>query len=210
MKKQIVRLMAMVLCLSMVFTCNVFAVSAESVDLDTRRILYGQLKERNALDKLDFYEDILNSLNAGIVPHGNDDEYINVYAEFGGTISYRDRRSGIDTAVVCLDRDNSYYWVLSQQRGALLGNIVMTILGYIPFAGQIATIVSLAQVHVSSRLAKQLQDNGGRVMLTSTSEDEPGDAPVASAWTRFPYLYLFNPNAYRIETEVFPEFDPFE
>ncbi|MCI8869384.1 MAG: hypothetical protein HFF39_02385 [Lawsonibacter sp.] len=159
MKKQIVRLMAMVLCLSMVFTCNVFAVSAESVDLDTRRILYGQLKERNALDKLDFYEDILNSLNAGIVPHGNDDEYINVYAEF---------------------------------------------------AGQIATIVSLAQVHVSSRLAKQLQDNGGRVMLTSTSEDEPGDAPVASAWTRFPYLYLFNPNAYRIETEVFPEFDPFE
>lgn len=182
----------------------------DSIDAVTKRGIQEQLEEQNALEMLDIHEYIYRTTNPSLVPYGSDDEYTNVYAPYGGMMEYQTRISGgkVNIANTYLDRNNTLYFVLEQQEMGV-GDILLSIVGYIPLVGPLASTIANAKAIVNSAAATSIKNAGGYAQITVTEYND-GITTSVGGWTRHPYMYLYDLSAFDIRTTVFEEYDPFE
>lgn len=212
MRNKAMRVIAIMLCISMIASINAFAVSDVYIDSVTFQGIYEQLEDQDALDVLDVHEYVYSTTNPVpvIVPYGSDDEYTNKYAPFGGMMEYQTlvggRRVGI--ANTYLDFDDSYYYVLGQLE-VNIGDIIIAICGYIPIVGPIASTIANTKTIVNSAAATSIKNAKGYAQFTTTQYSE-GTASSVAGWTRYPYMYLYDLSAFNINTTTFPENNPFE
>lgn len=208
------KLISMILVVSMILCTSVSAYAAsdtDSIDAVTKRGIQEQLEEQNALEKLDIHEYIYRTTNPSLVPYGYDDEYTNIYAPYGGVMEYKTRlnRRDVNVANSYLDRDNTLYFVLGQQELGV-GDVLLAIVGYIPLVGPLASMVSNAKATINSANATSIKNAGGYAQITMTQYVNDGTTTTVSGWTRYPYMYLYDPSASNIRTQVFAKHDPFE
>ena len=80
MRNKAMRVIATMLCISMIASINAFAVSDVYIDSVTFQGIYEQLEDQDALDVLDVHEYVYSTTNPVpvIVPYGSDDEYTNI------------------------------------------------------------------------------------------------------------------------------------
>ena len=211
MKKSVIRVVALIICASMISSVSAVGVSEiDAIDSVTKRGIQEQLEAQDALEMLDIHEYIYWTTNPSFVPYGSEDEYTNIYAPYGGLMEYQTRVNGSRVNVVntYLDRNNSFYFVLEQQEIGI-GDVIIAIAGYIPVVGPLASTIANAQAIVNSATATSIKNAGGYAQITVT-EYIDGTTSSVGGWTRYPYMYLYDLNAYDIRTTVFEEHDPFE
>lgn len=210
MKRKIMRVIAFVICISMVSSISTYAVSNNGIDPITQQGIYEQLEGQNALDVLDIHEYVYSTTNPIAVPYGSEDEYTNVYAPHGGTMEYKTTINGrtVEIANTYWDFDDSYYYVLGQQEIGV-GDVIVAILGYIPFVGPLASTVANATALVNSAAATSIINAGGYTQVTLTKYSD-GTVSTVGGWTRYPYMYLYDIWAMNIRTTKFPENNPFD
>lgn len=126
-------------------------------------------------------------------------------------MEYKTRINGRDANVAnsYLDRDNTLYFVLGQQELGV-GDVLLSIVGYIPLVGPLASVASNAKAIVNSENAKAIKNAGGYAQITMTKYINDGATTTVSGWTRYPYMYLYDPSASNIRTQEFAKHDPFE
>ena len=133
MKKSVIRVVALIICASMISSVSAVGVSEiDAIDSETKRGIQEQLEAQDALEMLDIHEYIYWTTNPSFVPYGSEDEYTNIYAPYGGLMEYQTRVNGSRVNVVntYLDRNNSFYFVLEQQEIGI-GDVIIAIA---PFA----------------------------------------------------------------------------
>lgn len=187
------------------------AAVGSSIDSVTKRGIQEQLEEQDALEMLDIHEYIYSTTNPDFVPYGSEDEYTNVYAPYGGALEYGTRtvdKGKINVAITYLDRLNSYYFILEQQE-VEIGDILLAIVGYIPFVGPLASSIANMKTFMNATAASSIKNAGGYTQITTT-EYQDGTTTSIGGWTRYPYIYLHDLKAFDIRTVVFEEYDPFE
>lgn len=110
MKKNTVkRSISMVLAMVMSLMLCIPAFAAESttyeetvrgvIDASERQSIYEQLEAQEAMDAVHTHEYICSTTTTNSALRGSDDEYTNVYSQYGGTLEYRTKVSGIKTDV---------------------------------------------------------------------------------------------------------------
>ena len=200
----------MIVCLSMFFSVSVSAASYSEIDSLTEQVLREQLEEQGALDSLVFHKYVYLSTNPTLQLFGSDDEYIKKDAPYGGALQYQTRLDGqkVQVGVTHLDWNNSYYYVLEQLE-ITLGNVLLAVVGYIPYIGTLASLISNAKAIITSAAATSIKNSSGCAQITSIKYSD-GLTSTVTGWGRYPYIYLDDLSAFDIRTELFSEHDPFE
>ena len=209
MKKLFMRVLAGALGVSMLFSGSVFAVDEDAVktpsDIDSLAYaaMYSQLKRQDALDMMDVAEYVYRTTNpskSGIVPHGSEDDYTKVYAQYGGNMEYTTRVNNVKTYVnnTYMDYDNSYYYILTKDI-VDVGDVIMAIFGYLPIVGPIASTISNIQVMRDSAASNSIKAAKGYAEITTTQKNNKTSSMLIG-WSRYPYMYLEDNHALDINT----------
>ena len=79
----------------------------------------------------------------------------------------------------------------------------------IALSGLLGSVTLIPAFAAYPAAAELLRVTGGYAQITVT-EYIDGTTSSVGGWTRYPYMYLYDLNAYDIRTTVFEEHDPFE
>ncbi|MDD5808328.1 MAG: hypothetical protein PUC93_04555 [Oscillospiraceae bacterium] len=213
------KLFAMMLAAAMCLSLCVPAFAAENmtneeivkgaIDVFERQRIHEQLEDQGAADAAHAHEYIYRTTTVNSALRGSEDEYTNVYAQYGGTLEYRTRVDGVrtDVAITHLDFENSYYYVLSQSQVGV-GDVIFSILGYFPLVGPLASSIANINTLVTSSACTSIQNANGFAKIT-VSQDYNGTSTTVSGWTTHSNIYLYDPLATNIVVTLFPETHPF-
>ena len=182
--------------------------------------VYEQLEAQDALEYLPVYEDILYSqvewqirqstiANLSVNEFAERAGYLYWYFPYGGTGSYKYNNGSIEVAVTCLDYDNSYYYILSQNVVTAY-DIIMSILGYIPVIGTVfSSLVNLETLVTSSANASIIDANGYAMIVSTKYSSDETSASVLMGWSDAPYYILHDGSSNR-QYEAFEYHNPWE
>ncbi len=191
---------SMILSISVLLSCFCFTANAattviaesDTLDLLLEQAIYEQLESQGKLDTLDTHLEIHQALNSSkVVPYGDDDEYVNVYAPHGGVLQYEKWKPSPSTyvGVTYLNRDDTLYYVFSAQE-LKVEDVVLSVLGYVPIVGALASAYSNAVAVVTSGTATSIKNAGGYAQIVTSTGEYQGESTTASGWTKYPYMYL--------------------
>lgn len=162
-----------------------------------RREIYRQLKDQDALIMLEVYEDIIypqienqikneyavlyNLAIDTVTPYSNSYDAPN-----GGLVTYLHPMTGYkptEVAITCLDRDASYDYILEANSLTIRG-VLLSILGYIPYIGDISGLVLDIQGIVDGFSISSIKKAGGCAMIMNTYSREFGTkASLVTGWS---------------------------
>ncbi|MEI3140933.1 MAG: hypothetical protein V8S34_04860 [Lawsonibacter sp.] len=208
MKKLFTRVLAGALGVSMLFSGSVFAVDEDAVkapsDIDplAYEAIYSQLKRQDALDMMDVAEYVYRTTNppkTGVVPHGSEDDYTKIYAQYGGNLEYHTRVNDtrVEVNMSFMDYDNSYYYILSQQIVDVF-DVLQTVFGFLPIIGPLASGGPAIQALVDSAASESIIAAKGYAKITVSQKTAKRPVSMLTGWTHYPYLYLDDPHAWEI------------
>ena len=200
-------------------------VSIESKIAERKQIIYDdvyrQLQEQNAEVLFDTYKEILapqieeeayylygQELNSDFLA-GRSASYNFTY---GGLVTYLKPVSGAkptEVAVLNLDKDNSYAYVLKSS-SFTIKSLIEAILGFIPNLGAVSSIVLTANSIADKPAYNRIYDAGGYAQIINTYSHEYGTkASVVTGWYAHPSYSTPN-DAYSITTKAFSYHNPFQ
>lgn len=177
------------------------------IDPVTWKAIYEQLEAQDALDMLDTFAYIYETSDPLIVPHGSDDEEINAYAPYGGTIAYTTKEYGrvVDVLTMYMDRDFTLHFVLEDLTNINVTKALFKLVGYLPGVGvlgsMVGDIIAVADYGVYDSI-----NNARGYSRTDVVAYQSGEKrTTVSGWTRAPYIYLWDLHAHNIFIEVAPQ-----
>ena len=157
-----------------------------------RQSIYSQLKAQDALVLMDVYEDIIypqieqqirEDCGMGAETRAAGYSY---YAPNGGLVTYLapvGDYEPTEVAVTCLDRDDSYTYLLNSMSFSM-GDLLESIIGYIPVIGDISSILFTVKGTCDAAAISNIKDNDGYAQIINTYSREFGTkASVLTGWS---------------------------
>ncbi len=176
-----------------------------------RKEIYRQLEEQDALILIGVYEDLFypqieRQIRAEYMGESTNLEYIRAqmwdfYAPNGGILTYLSPLAGYkptEVAITCLNRDDSYSYIL-YQNSITISSVLLTILGYVPYVGDISGLLLDINGTVNSLAMTRIKEAGGCAQIVNTYSREFGTkASLVSGWSNRYYISIPNTstNAY--------------
>lgn len=213
MFKKFISLVTSVALLMGCFCTTAGAVNNSDIDVPpgidpvTWKTIYTQLEAQDALDMLDTFAYIYETSDPLTVPHGSDDEEINAYAPYGGTIAYTTKEYGrvVDVQTVYLDRDFTLHFVLDNITSISVTDALFKLLGYLPGVGLLGTMIGDIIAIADQGVYSSINDARGYSRTDIVAYQSGETRTTVSGWTRAPYIYLWDLHAHNIFIEVAPQ-----
>lgn len=154
-----------------------------------RKEIYRQLEQQDALILMEVYENIIYPQ----IEQQIRDEYRGVavsskhyHAPNGGLVTYLSPLDGYkptEVAVTCLNRDDSYEYLLNKY-SFTLSDVIYAILGYIPRLGSVSSTVLNINGFADSLAISKIKDAGGCAQIINTYSREWGTkASLLTGWS---------------------------
>lgn len=167
---------------------------------DVMAVVYEQLEAQGALNHLSLYEEILLPQVEFKVRAEQSDEAIEslltervgslyFYFTFGGTGYYK-TKNGDEVAITCMDYDNSYYYVLTQQL-IKPSDVIKACLGYVPVIGWVfSTLVNIESVVTSAAYESIIAAKGYAMTIATKHNYDGSTSSVLIGWNDYPAYFL--------------------
>lgn len=222
--KKFKKFISLVLSCAIVLSLCIPAFAAETGSTtntqDLKDSIYRQLESQNALDLYDDFIRILipneNASHQGFSTYGDEDERPTKKALYGGHVyySYTEGYETKEVSMTCLDFNNSYYYILSEDIGYNLNDITMDLLGFLPLAGTSSGLFSLGQVtrRIDSEAKRIIRDEtNGYAMITMVyNKSTQANAVVLTGWRNHPWMLVDVVNPKNVQWDLFDYHDPFD
>lgn len=162
----------------------------------SRKEIYRQLEQQDALVLMEVYEDIIypqieQQIKAEYMGQPSYQLNATYYAPNGGLVTYLSPLSGYqptEVAVTCLNRDDSYDYLLNEYSFKPI-NIISSILGYIPYLGEVSSLVlDIRGIADSAAISKINEANGYAEIINTYSREWGTKASLVTGWSDRYYI----------------------
>ena len=229
--RHIKRIIAITVLLVLSINNFAFAYADSSTDVENKEIsseiqekkkemhdlVYEQLAAQNALELLPVYEEILYPeieqevySKYNISSHASSKTYT---ATNGGLLQYKfdsDSETTTQVAIMGLDYDNSYYYVLSNNEFTMQ-DVVSNILGFVPGVGTFSSVLFTCVSIANGQANSSIKSAGGYAKVINTYSSPSGaKASVVTGWTDRFNLTVTTTGAYDVKFTAFSKTNPWE